>query len=72
MSISNLSTNGSDLYNFMVQNNKLIELKKFEMSPTVDPDIDSVSRHCKYRFMFLPSTYYNCIVIYFYIQCTCM
>ena len=47
VSISNLSTNGSDLYNFMVQNNKLIELKKFEMSPTVDPDIDSVSRHCK-------------------------
>nr|XP_022316595.1 KICSTOR complex protein SZT2-like [Crassostrea virginica] len=51
VSISNLSTNGSDLYNFMVQNNKLIELKKFEMSPTVDPDIDS-------DFFFVRSTEY--------------
>lgn len=43
VSISNLSTNGSDLYNFMVQNNKLIELKKFEMIPSVDPEIENVS-----------------------------
>lgn len=41
VSISNLSTNGSDLYNFMVQNNKLIELKKFEMIPSVDPEIEN-------------------------------
>lgn len=45
VSISNLSTNGSDLYNFMVQNNKLIELKKFEMIPSVDPEIENVSTH---------------------------
>lgn len=43
VSISNLSTNGSDLYNFMVQNNKLIELKKFEMIPSVDPEIENVT-----------------------------
>lgn len=52
VSISNLSTNGSDLYNFMVQNNKLIELKKFEMIPSVDPEIENVSTF-KYKMNFV-------------------
>lgn len=52
VSISNLSTNGSDLYNFMVQNNKLIELKKFEMIPSVDPEIENVST-LKYKMNFV-------------------
>jgi hypothetical protein len=43
VSISNLSTNGSDLYTFMVQNNKLNDLKKFDMIPSIDPEIDNVS-----------------------------
>lgn len=43
VSISNLSTNGSDLYTFMVQNNKLNDLKKFDMIPSVDPEIDNVN-----------------------------